>query len=74
MEQLSEQTYAMYAYHEFFFIFFLYYRPDNIFSRVHRKNLYLQIVVNSLITRLIRPDLPKSFHRNVHIYTDFLSV
>lgn len=57
-----------------FFIFFLYYIPDNIFSRVHRKNLYLQIVVNNLIIRLIMPDLPKSFHRNVHIYTDFLSV
>lgn len=38
------------------------------------ENLYLQIVVNSLIVRLIKRNLPKSFHGNVHIYTDFLSV
>lgn len=40
------------------------------------KNLYVciknLIVVNSLIIRMIRPDLPKSFHRNVHIYAFYL--
>lgn len=74
MEQLNEQTHAMYAYHEVFsfssyIIYHIIFFPGFI-----EENLYLQIVVNSLIIRLIKPDLPKSFYRNVHICTDFLSV
>lgn len=74
MEQLSEQTYAMYAYHEFFS--FSSYIIDQIifFPGFTEKTCISRLLSTVLITRLIRPDLPKSFHRNVHIYTDFLSV
>lgn len=69
-----------------FFLFFfflilytrLYFFPGVIEKKLYlcMKNLYVciknLIVVNSLIIRMIRPDLPKSFHRNVHIYAFYL--
>lgn len=58
MEQLSEQTYSMYVFTMSFLIFFLHSIPGCIFSRVHRRNLRLQVVANSLIIKSVGPDLP----------------
>lgn len=57
----------------FLFPFLLIYQII-FFPGLIEKSFYFQIVVNSLIIRLVRPDLPTSFYRNVHFYAEILSV
>lgn len=58
MEQLNEQTYVMYTYHEFFSSSSYILYQILFFPGFIEKIFYLQIVVSSLIISLIRPELP----------------